>query len=139
MKKILLLFIATLFIAQFSFGQTTQDAIEIRKAWGGLLLFQHGNQLSLNKAAKAMEFSPIAYKEMKSAKTSNQLATIMGLAGGILVGLPIGSAIAGEKPNWALAGVGVGIVVATIPLNRKIKKRVYNAVEIFNNDLQKKK
>ena len=44
---------------------------------------------------------------IQSAKTNQTWAMLLGTAGGALVGFPIGTAIGGGNPEWALAGAGL--------------------------------
>lgn len=80
-----------------------------------------------------------AYALVQSAKSNQTWAMILGTAGGALVGFPLGTAIGGGDPEWALAGAGAALIVATIPIvkgfNRKTKKAVdlYNAAHYTSN------
>jgi hypothetical protein len=53
-----------------------------------------------------------------------------------MVGWPIGTAIAGGEPNWALAGIGAGLIVVSIPFSQKFNKQVKSAVETYNGGLK---
>ena len=61
----------------------------------------------------------------------------MGGAGGVLVGLPIGTAIVGGDAKWELAGVGAVLILGSIPIlnsyNKKSKKSK-KSIELYNSD-----
>ena len=58
---------------------------------------------------------------------------ILGTAGGALVGFPIGTAIGGGDPEWALAGVGAALIVASIPIVKGFNNKTKKAVQLYNN------
>lgn len=76
-----------------------------------------------------------AYKEIKAAQSTNVLATVVAVAGGALVGWPIGTAIGGGDPKWVLAGIGAGLIVVSIPISQKFNKQAKNAVDLYNGGL----
>jgi hypothetical protein len=63
--------------------------------------------------------------------------TTLSIAGGLLVGFPLGTAIGGGDPNWALAGVGVGLFLLSIPLEIGYHKNVKAAVDTYNQSLER--
>jgi len=83
------------------------------------------------------KINPEAYKEMKIAKSNSDFAMILSAGGGFMIGWTLGTALGGGEPQWALAGVGVGLLVLTIPLMSGYKKHAKNAVDIYNSGLNK--
>ena len=75
---------------------------------------------------------------MKRAKTNSTFASIIMFTGGFFVGWPIGQAIAGGDPKWALTGVGAGFIALSIPLYSSYKNQSTQAVEIYNDGLRNK-
>jgi hypothetical protein len=72
---------------------------------------------------------------MNKAKTSGTFATVLGYAGGFLIGWPIGTAIGGGKANWGLAGIGAGILAIAFPVASGADKKTKQAVELYNASL----
>jgi hypothetical protein len=62
---------------------------------------------------------------------------IFGLPGGFLIGWPLGTAAAGGKPNWVLAGIGAGLTVVSMTFSGAYSKHARNAVNLYNNGLKK--
>ena len=60
---------------------------------------------------------------------------ILSYAGGFMIGWPIGTAIGGGKPAWALAGIGGGLVAVAIPLSISSNKKMETAVRQYNAGL----
>ena len=95
---------------------------------------QNGYPMSFGDVVRALENNPKAYQLAKSAKNSYILSQIIGTAGGFLIGWPIGSALAGDKPNWTLAAIGAGLVVISIPIEISSDKKINKALNIYNAD-----
>ena len=134
MKKSTLILIFVLVFCNV-FGQSVSDTITVKKAIGTVFQ-QNGKNLAPRDLLKITEANPEAYNEMKIAKSNNDAASVFGFIGGALIGWPIGTAIAGGEPNWALAGIGVGVIVIAIPFSTAYTKHAKNAVRIYNEGLK---
>ncbi|MEM6643851.1 MAG: hypothetical protein AAF616_12800 [Bacteroidota bacterium] len=73
-----------------------------------------------------------AFELAKQAKSSYNTATVLGFVGGFMIGWPLGSALGGGDPNWALAGIGAGIVVIAIPIQASGAKKMKKATDLYN-------
>lgn len=131
MKKTILPLIFVLTAITFCTGQK----IKMEKAFGGYKYTQNGQKMGMGDLVKIMENNQPAYKLIKEAQSSNTLATIIGSAGGFLVGWPLGSALGGGEANWTLAAVGAGLIVVGIPISSSVNKKAKSAVEIYNSSL----
>jgi hypothetical protein len=119
-----------LFFATSTVAQT--DSIRMTKVFGGYKYFQNNQGLTVKQLGVALEANPEASKLFQQAKPNGTAATIFGMAGGFLVGWPIGTAIAGGKPSWELAGIGAGLIVISIPFSSAFNKKTKEAVSIYN-------
>lgn len=115
-----------------SFGQTANDSITIKKNFWGYKFYQGDTRVQLGDLVNIMRTNEEAYKSIKSAQSNYTLASVIGFAGGFMIGWPIGAAVAGGEPNWALAGIGAGLLVATIPLTNSFVKKSKFAVGSYN-------
>lgn len=131
MKKIIL----TLMIGLATMTICNAQKIEMKKVFGGYQYTQDGNKMTMGKLVKVMESNSDALKFMKKAKSNNVLASILGGAGGALIGFPIGTAIGGGKANWTLVGIGAGLVAISIPISSGVNKNAKKAVELYNSSL----
>jgi hypothetical protein len=118
----------------FTYGQVKPDTIEIKKALGTVFR-QHGKNLKPNQLLNITQPNPEAYKEMKTAKSNYAAGSLIGFAGGFLIGWPLGTALSGGKANWALAGVGAGLFVISIPFTSAYTRHAKNAVRLYNKGL----
>ena len=59
----------------------------------------------------------------------------MGYAGGFLIGYPVGTAIGGGEPKWAMAGIGAGLLIIAIPISSGANKKVKKAIRLYNKSL----
>ena len=126
MKRTILILVLAL--TSLSFGQK----IEMEKVFGGYKFTQNEKQLSFGEVVNALNNNAEAYQLAKSAKSNYVLSQIISGAGGFLIGWPLGTALAGGKPNWTLAGIGAGLVVVSIPITSGANKKIKKAVDIYN-------
>lgn len=131
MKRALL----TLAFTWAAFSICSAQQITMKKLLGGYQYFQNGKQISMGKALKIMEPNPEAYTIMRYARGNNSLATVLGATGGVLIGWPVGGALGGGEANWALAGVGAGVVAVAIPFSISANKKAKQAVDMYNASL----
>lgn len=136
MKKFSVLIALVLITLATSFGQELNDSIVIEKVFGGYQFSQNEKILDFSQLSEKVKPNEFAFNEIKAAKSKTILATIIGGAGGFLVGYPLGTALAGGEPNWTMAAIGAGLIVVTIPIGQKANKQAKNAVEIYNSGLK---
>lgn len=136
MKKIAFTFILFLVTYTFTYGQSSIDSISMKKVFGGYQFYQGEKRLNMNQLVNVMEPNEQAYKEIKSAQSNYAFATIVGCVGGAMVGWPIGTAIGGGEPNWAVAGIGAGLIVVSIPITQSFNKKAKQAVNTYNGGLK---
>lgn len=120
----------------FTFGQTASDSISMKKVFGGYQFYQGEQRLNMNQLVKTMKPNEQAYKQIKSAQSTYTMAMIFSYAGGFMVGWPLGTALGGGEPNWAMAGIGAGLIVVAIPISQSFNKKAKQAVDTFNSGLQ---
>ncbi|MGN7783063.1 hypothetical protein ACTJIJ_00995 [Niabella sp. 22666] len=116
-------------------GATAQinDAIEIRKRFGGVTFYQNGTQLKSRELKNTLKTRAEAYNIYQSSKAVTTVSTILGYTGGFMMGWSLGTALGGGKPNWAIGGVGAGLVAVSIPLSISANKKVKRAVDSYNS------
>lgn len=134
MRKMILLGLLLTTIVAVS-AQNASDSIEVKKGRGTSYL-QGGKVLTPKQLLDITQPVPEAHAEMKVAKSNYNVATVLGFAGGFLIGWPLGTAIAGGDPEWVMAGIGAGLVGISIPLLSAYNKRSQKAVDIYNSTLQ---
>lgn len=119
-----------------TFAQSSEQTIQIKKTAFGTFFLQNEEKLTLNQLLDVTQHNVEAYDLMKKAKTNANVSTILGAVGGFMIGWPLGTAIAGGEPNWALAGVGAGFAVVSIPFSVQYSKQAKQAVSIHNDTVQ---
>lgn len=102
------------------------------KTFGGVRFEMDTLVLSPKQVLEILKEEPLAYEEFKLAKANYNVAGVLGFTGGILIGIPIGTAIAGGDPEWGLAAGGAALVLGSIHFNRMFKGRAFNALELYN-------
>lgn len=117
---------------QVSFAQTSGDPIEIQKN----RFFQNGQRLAMPQLLEITKPNDAAYAEMKKAQTNSVVGAVFGGVGGFLIGFPLGTAIGGGDPNWAMAGIGAVVVAIGIPFSVSGTKHAKEGVSIYNEGLK---
>ena len=80
--------------------------------------------------------NPEALAMVNSAEGVGRFANVLGIAGGALIGWPIGQSIAGnEDPNWTLAAIGAGLAAVGITFAIISDKKLKQAVDTYNTDI----
>lgn len=137
MKKITIILFLLSACFTNAFGQTANDSITMKITfWEGYKFYQNGKKLNLNQTVAVMRTNEQAYQLIKSARSNLRIGQVIGLVGGGMIGWTLGEATSGQKPNWALAGAGVALVVATIPISYNFNKKVKKAMDTYNAGVQ---
>ncbi len=118
-------------LCALSFLGSAQE-IKMYKTFGGVRYEMDTLVLSPKQVLEVLKSNPVAFEEFKRAKVNYNIAGVLGFTGGMLIGFPIGTAIAGGDPEWGLAAGGVGLLLASIPFNRAYKGRAFGAIELYN-------
>ena len=128
--------LCTVFVLSFTqMMSQTKEVIMSKKPLGGVVFYEGDKLLSNRQLTTLIESNNEAYIKMKRANNDLIGATIFGIAGGGLIGWPLGSAISGGEPNWLLAGIGAGLVLVSIPFSVSYAKHANEAVNIYNEGL----
>ncbi len=125
----ILLFIGIFFSAQAQ----NENKLRLQSNFFSNKFFKGDTIISVNQVLYEMSPNESVYNLMKKAKTDFVFAQLLGATGGILIGWPLGSALAGGQPNWALAGVGVGILAVSIPISINFRKKAGSAITQHNS------
>lgn len=124
--------VTTLLVLIMSAAFAQQQALEIKKVFGGVKVMQGGQLLRMNQLHDIMKSNSEAFAVFKKAKSNNGVASVFGAVGGGLIGWPLGTAAGGGDPNWGLAGVGAGFILLAIPFGASSGKHMIKAVDIYN-------
>lgn len=136
MKRIVIILTLLTVSLNFAFAQTETDSISVKKVFGGYQFYQGESRLNMKQLVNTMEPNVEAYSQIKSAQSSYTMATIVSFAGGFMIGWQLGAAIGGGDPNWAMAGIGAGLVAVSIPISKKFNNQAKQAVDTYNQGLQ---
>jgi len=136
MSKVLTIALLLFVCFSTTFSQTQKDSIRIQNGFFGNKYYYYEKPIDIKQMSTIMRTNKAAYKEIQSAQTTNAFASILGGAGGFLIGWPLGAAIGGGEPNWTMAGIGVGLVAIGIPISINVNKKVKKAIQIYNTGLK---
>ena len=124
-----------LFLSLLGTMTTFAQSLTFEKGRGGWQFREDGQILSKPVLQERFSTIPAAAENYQSYRSQMGLAGVLGGIGGVLIGLPLGTAIGGGDPNWWLAGIGAGVVVLAIPIESGAKKKARAAVAAHNASL----
>ncbi len=135
------IFLALLMIlgAISAHAQTGSDSVYVAKSFWGNRFYHQGERLNINQLAPLLHENSEADILATKAKNKSVLSSILGGAGGFLIGLQLANAIIGGEPNWTVAAVGGGLVVVSIPIFSRSNQLSNQAVDIYNAQLVAKR
>jgi hypothetical protein len=80
----------------------------------GVVFLKDGAPISAAQLSAIARPYPEARAEMKKAQSYLLAGSIFSYTGGFLIGYPIGTAIGGGEPVWAMAAVGAGLIALAV-------------------------
>jgi hypothetical protein len=95
----------------------------------------NGKVLKKKDLSEKMKANPEAWIEMKKANSNSMGASIFAYTGGFCIGYPLGQLLAGGKPAWGMAGVGVALVLIALPFANTANEHSANAIRIYNSGI----
>lgn len=114
-------------------AQLSTDTITTKTLRNGNYRYYHGDiRLNETKLSRTVKTDPVAQKTMRAAQTNEVFGTILGASGGVLIGIPVGAHITGEKMNWGMAGVGLALAIGSYPLNKNAQRLKKKAIKQYN-------
>jgi hypothetical protein len=110
-----------------------RDTIQYQRNGMGYKFILNNETLTLDKLGNVMQDNPTSMEFYKKAKGTLGIISVLGYAGGFMIGYPIGTMLGGrEQPNWTLAAIGCGLLVVAIPIASGADKNVLKAVQAYN-------
>lgn len=116
-----------------AFTSQAQD-ITLYKTFGGVRFERDSLIISARQVQYILTDNTEALDIFKKARTNSGVASILGFAGGVLIGFPLGTALVGGEPEWGLALSGAALLVVSIPFNKAFQRHAQTAVDTYNQD-----
>lgn len=129
--RTLFTFLMVIGLTVLSHGQQ----ITMHKSFGGVRFERDTVAISIKQVASLLEEEPLAYDQFKKARVNSVAASVLGFAGGLLVGIPLGTALVGGDPEWGLALGGAALIGISIPLDKAFKRHAQSALDVYNQKL----
>jgi uncharacterized membrane protein YfcA len=112
-----------------------EKKLMMSKDFWGYKFYEEGNLISKQQVMKLLQSNPEAIKIFKEGNANLAPASILGFAGGFMIGWPIGQSLGGKKdPNWGLAAGGLGLVIVGAVFEKSFKKKVNQSFDVYNNE-----
>ncbi|MEL6359065.1 MAG: hypothetical protein AAFQ01_03915 [Bacteroidota bacterium] len=126
-----------LLILLFSIGTVGLQAqsLEYFKKSGTYKFSLDGERISYREAVNFLDSYPQVQELVKKAANGYGFTNVIALIGGGLIGWPIGTALGGGDPEWALLGIGAGLVIVSIPIQNGANNKVVEGMTIYDQSL----
>jgi hypothetical protein len=123
-----------LLLLTLSFGGAYgQKKLTMYKSFGGVVYEMDTLTLSTKQMMMVLKQNPEAFTEFKLARRKSTISSVLGFTGGLLIALPLVTAVAGGQPEWIYAGGGAVLFLASLPFNTSFRGHALNALEIYNS------
>lgn len=115
-----------------SLSVTMAQDIVMYKTFGGVRFEYDSMVISPRQVQSILIDDAVAYGKFRKARTNSAVSALLGFTGGVLVGIPVGTAILGGDPEWGLALGGAALIGVSIPFNRGFQRNAQGALDIHN-------
>ena len=127
------LIILSSFIFVLCLNSYSQKKLALYKNFGGVVYEMDTLTLSTRQVNMVLKQNPEAFAEFRVARTKATIGSVLGFTSGLLVAIPLVTAVAGGQPEWIYAGGGAVLFLASIPFNASFRGHALNAIEIYNS------
>ena len=140
MKKFAIIFCLLTVTFTIMQAQDSTKLIYMEKVFGGYHFYKSDTyeNLNINQLVYVMRLDNQAFQQIQAARGNFILVSIIGGGGGAMVGWSIARTLTGngEKSNLTIAGIGAGLILVSIPINRKYIKQAKQAINTYNEGIK---
>jgi hypothetical protein len=123
----------SLFLAFAIMATAQAQDILMYKTFGGVRFERDSLVISPRQVQSILWENAIASEKFRKARLNSSVSAVLGFAGGVLIGIPVGTAIiGGGDPEWGFALGGAALIGVSIPFNRAFKRNAQDALDIHN-------
>ena len=91
-----------------------------------------GSYVTYKQLGPIMKDNPEASRLLKDAKSSKVASGVFSFAGGFFLGYAVANSLIKKKVNYGLGGVGLSLIIVSIPFESGARKSTSDAVMVFN-------
>ncbi|MGQ1787414.1 hypothetical protein [Saccharicrinis sp. GN24d3] len=125
-----LIVVIVFYLMAFFYGKA--QTLEVKNVLGVCMLEQDGRKFKLKEMEPVFKFDQEAIGLLKKTRRQKVGLFFLGTAAGSAVGIPVGMALGGEKIDWTMLGVGLGLSAISVPLYSNYNKRIRQLAELYN-------
>lgn len=129
MTRLLILLMAIVVLPNVCAGQR----ITMKKTVGGVSFETDTLILSSRQVLEVLENEPLAHEEFRRARLNYSAASVLGFTGGLMIALPVISALVGSSPQWGWAAGGALLILTSLPLVKAFTLHAQHALDAHNN------
>lgn len=116
----------------FAFSLAQAQTLSVYKTFGGLLFQRDTLTISAKQVHSLLQENPEAYQQFSLARKNSTVASALGFAGGLLIGVRLAGLLIGSEPEWGFALAGAALIGVGIPFNRAYERHAANAIDTYN-------
>lgn len=123
----------TFFLLFITYSSVNAQKIEMYKTFGGVRFERDSLVISPRQVQSIIWEDALASEKFRKARVNSSVSAVLGFAGGVLIGIPVGTAlIGGGDPEWGLALGGAALIGVSIPFNRAFQRNAQDALDSYN-------
>lgn len=115
------------------YAQIGQEITIHNKTFGGYRFEQYGKTLTPKIMFHIMHADSEAHAYMQQARKNFSAGQAVGFLGIGLIGWPFIATAREGQANWAVAGIGAGVLLGTIPFNYWFHENALRAAKAYNS------
>jgi hypothetical protein len=137
MIRFLFLFL-TVCLLQISISSAQEQVpnLATRRKTGRIHKEETGGVPDLRQLLILTRDNPEAYKSAKTAKAFQRVGSVVGFAGGFMVGYGLGAAITGEQITGKVIAVGGILVLGSVPFHIGSVTHARKAIKLYNTGMR---
>ena len=121
-------------------AQDSTKLIYMEKVFGGYNFYKSDTEekLKMKQLVYTLRLNTQAFQQIQAARGNLILASIIVGGGGAMVGWSIARTLSGKggKSNLTIGGIGAGLILVSIPINRNGIKQAKQAVNAYNDGIK---
>jgi len=90
--------------------------------------------VSARQVSQLLRLEPDAYEAFRRARSNQTVAGIVGAAGGVVLGFAAINSLLTSQMDWRAASVGAGLVLLSVPFERRFRQRATRALDLYNRN-----
>lgn len=129
----LLVTIALIIFSSALNGQSDSDYLDYKRSFFGYDFYQEDRKVNKKEVHELLEIDENAIKLFNNAMTKTNMSSILGFAGGFMLGWNIGDYLINGTFSGSMTAAGLGLTLLSLGLESKAHSELREALNIYND------